>query len=103
MRDTIRILSIDGGGIRGIVPAIVLSAIENWTGQPVSKLFDLVAGTSTGGILALGLLKPGSDGRPAYSADDMAALYEREGRNDEAVTAMDQAYEVNPNIEPIQF
>jgi uncharacterized protein len=80
MRDTIRILSIDGGGIRGIVPAIVLAALENWTGQPVSNLFDLVAGTSTGGILALGLLKPGPEGRPAYSADDMAALYEREGR-----------------------
>lgn len=79
MRDTIRILSIDGGGIRGIVPAIVLSAIENWTGQPASKLFDLVAGTSTGGILALGLTKPGPDGKPAYTADDLAQLYEQQG------------------------
>ncbi|MBI2686716.1 MAG: patatin-like phospholipase family protein [Acidobacteria bacterium] len=79
MSKTIRILSIDGGGIRGILPAMLLASLERRTGQPVSQLFDLIAGTSTGGILALGLTRPGENGKPAFSAEDMAALYEREG------------------------
>jgi len=48
-------LSIDGGGIRGIIPALVLMEIEELTKKPIAKLFDLIAGASTGGILALGL------------------------------------------------
>ena len=50
-----RILTIDGGGIRGLLPALVLAAFETRAGRSVAKYFDLVAGTSTGGILALGL------------------------------------------------
>jgi patatin-like phospholipase/acyl hydrolase len=80
-KKTVRILSIDGGGIRGILPAMLLAWLERKTGQPVSQLFDIVAGTSTGGILALGLVRPNADGKPAYSAEEMAALYEREGEN----------------------
>jgi patatin-like phospholipase/acyl hydrolase len=74
-----KILSIDGGGIRGIIPALVLARIEQQTGKPASELFDLIAGTSTGGILALGLVKPGPTGIPEYSADQLAELYERQG------------------------
>ncbi len=75
------ILSIDGGGIRGVIPATVLVEIEQRTGTPVSRLFDLVAGTSTGGLLALGLCKPSPidpDG-PEFSALQMLELYDREG------------------------
>jgi uncharacterized protein len=52
-----RILSIDGGGIRGIFPAAVLADLESaiGPGNSIAGHFDLVAGTSTGGILALGL------------------------------------------------
>lgn len=52
-----RILSIDGGGIRGIFPAAVLAELEErfLGGNSVGGYFDLIAGTSTGGILALGL------------------------------------------------
>jgi uncharacterized protein len=52
-----RILSIDGGGIRGIFPAAVLAELErrHTGGGSIGACFDLVAGTSTGGILALGL------------------------------------------------
>ena len=50
-----RVLSIDGGGIRGIIPALVLAHLEQRTGKPCSELFDLMVGTSTGGMLALGL------------------------------------------------
>ena len=53
-----RILSIDGGGIRGLIPGIVLAAIEKSTQTPIARLFDVIAGTSTGGILACGLSAP---------------------------------------------
>jgi patatin-like phospholipase/acyl hydrolase len=76
----IKILSIDGGGIRGIIPATVLAEIENRTHKPIAKLFDLIAGTSTGGILAAGLTKPNHDGHPQYNAQDIVNLYEHEGK-----------------------
>lgn len=47
------ILAIDGGGIRGIIPARVMAYIEDKVRKPIHQLFDLVAGTSTGAILAL--------------------------------------------------
>jgi patatin-like phospholipase/acyl hydrolase len=50
-----RILTIDGGGIKGVMPAAFLAAVEESTGRPIIDYFDLVAGTSTGGIIALGL------------------------------------------------
>lgn len=78
-RERATILAIDGGGIRGIVPAMVLAEIEARTGRRVCELFDLVAGTSTGGILALGLTVPGEGGAPRWRATDLVDLYEREG------------------------
>jgi patatin-like phospholipase/acyl hydrolase len=50
-----RILSIDGGGLLGTLPASFLAAIEEQTKQPIGNFFDLIAGTSTGGIIAIGL------------------------------------------------
>jgi uncharacterized protein len=50
-----RILSIDGGGLRGIIPALVLAALERQTGRPTRDAFDFVAGTSTGAVLAAGV------------------------------------------------
>jgi uncharacterized protein len=50
-----RILSLDGGGIKGAFTASVLTSIEEEIKEPVGEYFDLIAGTSTGGILALGL------------------------------------------------
>ncbi len=73
------ILSIDGGGIRGVIPALVLAEIERRTNRRIADLFDLVAGTSTGGILAVGLTVPDGNGRPKYSAEDMVSLYEAHG------------------------
>jgi uncharacterized protein len=72
MADTLRILSIDGGGIRGLIPAIVLCELEERAGQPAAELFDLVAGTSTGGIIACALGK-------GLAADDIVPLYRDEG------------------------
>ena len=69
-----KVLAIDGGGIRGLIPALVLAEVERRTGQGVASLFDLVAGTSTGAILACALTRP--DPMPAARA---AELYEQEG------------------------
>src|SRR5688500_20096318 len=70
----VRVLAIDGGGIRGIIPALVLAELERRSGRPVFELFDLIAGTSTGGILACALCAP--DPLPA---EEVAAIYEEEG------------------------
>jgi len=79
--EVVKVLSIDGGGIRGLIPATVLSELEARTGKRAAELFDLVAGTSTGGILALGLAKPSAKDatRPQFAASDLAALYKTEG------------------------
>lgn len=71
---TFRILSIDGGGIKGIFPASVLTAFERdlCDGKPIGEYFDLITGTSTGGIIALGL----STGLPA---SELLRLYVQHG------------------------
>ena len=79
MNSLVKILSIDGGGIRGIIPAVVLAEIERRTNRPIASLFDLIAGTSTGGILALGLTVPKNHGGPLYSADQLVNLYQEDG------------------------
>jgi patatin-like phospholipase/acyl hydrolase len=79
MRKLVKILSIDGGGIRGIVPAMLLAEIERRTQRQIAKLFDLVAGTSTGGILALALTIPKNPRGPLYRAAEFAGMYAREG------------------------
>ena len=48
-----KILSIDGGGTRGVLPATMLARLEDETGQSIRDLFDVIAGTSTGGIIAI--------------------------------------------------
>ena len=72
------ILSIDGGGIRGIIPCTILAEIEKRTGQPIAKSFDLMAGTSTGGILTSGLSITGKNGEIANSAEKLLDLYKGE-------------------------
>jgi hypothetical protein len=67
-----RILSIDGGGIMGTQPASFLASLEEDLDRPIGEYFDLIAGTSTGGILAIGLAM----GIPAR---DLLDLYVRRG------------------------
>ena len=67
-----RILSLDGGGIRGVFPAAFLARLEEHLEQPIGRYFDLIAGTSTGGIIAIGL----GLGLPAR---DILKLYVEQG------------------------
>ncbi len=52
---TYKILSLDGGGIKGVFPAALLARLEEHLDEPIGRYFDLIVGTSTGGIIALGL------------------------------------------------
>jgi predicted acylesterase/phospholipase RssA len=67
-----KILSIDGGGIKGLFPASFLASIEDAMGDKVANYFDLIVGTSTGGIIALGL-------GFGLSAGEILSFYEQSG------------------------
>ncbi|XP_039145324.1 patatin-like protein 2 [Dioscorea cayenensis subsp. rotundata] len=77
----ITILSIDGGGIRGIIPAIILSFLESelqkLDGEDarIANYFDVIAGTSTGGLITSMLTTPNEDNRPLFSAKDVKCFY----------------------------
>ncbi|MBD2608151.1 patatin-like phospholipase family protein [Scytonema hofmannii FACHB-248] len=81
MPDVVKILSIDGGGIRGILPAKILQAMDSELKklQPkdIASAFDLIGGTSTGGIIALGLCAtPKIDNRTVrYTPSDLLSFY----------------------------
>src|ERR1700754_2691236 len=75
----VKVLCIDGGGIRGLIPALVLAEIERRTDRRIAEMVDFVAGTSTGGILACALTRPDPDGRPLFSAEELAGIYVEEG------------------------
>ncbi len=84
-----RILSLDGGGIRGIIPGQVLVALEKKLQKKdpakprLADWFDLIAGTSTGGILTCLYLCPDKNnpGRPKFSAEEAVDLYLQNGDN----------------------
>lgn len=80
-RRLIKILSIDGGGIRGIIPALILREIERKlkNKQHLSQCFDVMAGTSTGGIIVLLLNTPGPDRKPLYRTTDIVTFYKNFG------------------------
>lgn len=69
-----RILSLDGGGVRGAYSAAVLAEIESGTGKRIVEHFDLLAGTSTGGIIAIGL-------GLGLSAQQILAFYQTRGKD----------------------
>ncbi len=68
-----RILSLDGGGIRGVISTVILSEVEKMVGAPLNKYFDLIAGTSTGSILAAAIAK-------GLSSEKILQLYRNKGK-----------------------
>jgi patatin-like phospholipase/acyl hydrolase len=88
----VMILSIDGGGIRGLIPAMVLRELEGrlrdcTDGKPFSEVFDLIAGTSTGSLITMGLTLPKRYphrpnaylNEPAMSVGEITDFYLRRG------------------------
>jgi uncharacterized protein len=75
MSYTCKILAVDGGGIRGVVPAYVLQQLEAALGKPCYQCFDIIAGTSTGGLIALGLTTPVASGQQPRTATDILNIY----------------------------
>ncbi len=81
-----QILSIDGGGIRGVIPATIIAYIEQQLQHELGSkdvricdFFDLFAGTSTGGILAALYITPDKTGKPKYSANEVLDFYRELG------------------------
>ena len=86
MKTKTRILSIDGGGIKGIVPAVVLNHLEKYLKQlsnnPNARIidyFDLFSGASTGAIIIAGLLTSDNHNRPKFTAEEIIDLYIKNG------------------------
>lgn len=81
MAELKKILSIDGGGIRGIIPGQILVEIEREFGVEVATDFDMVAGTSTGGILACAFLleNPNQPHTPKFKSEEVVGLYFERG------------------------
>ncbi|KAG6399645.1 hypothetical protein SASPL_141126 [Salvia splendens] len=77
----ITILSIDGGGVRGIIPGVMLAYLESQLQEldgedaRIADYFDVIAGTSTGGLVTTMLTAPDANNRPLYSAKDIVPFY----------------------------
>ena len=78
----VTVLSIDGGGVRGIIPGTILGFLEEklqeFDERPDARLadyFDVIAGTSTGGLVTAMLTAPNKDGRPLFAAKDINDFY----------------------------
>ncbi|KAI3807236.1 hypothetical protein L1987_23161 [Smallanthus sonchifolius] len=77
----ITILSIDGGGVRGIISSVILDFLEtelqklDGKNARVADYFDVIAGTSTGGIVTAMLTTPNEEGRPLFAAKDVTEFY----------------------------
>ncbi|KAI3726273.1 hypothetical protein L1987_66070 [Smallanthus sonchifolius] len=74
-------LNIDGGGIRGIIPGVILQYLESLLQEldgdeaRLTDYFDVVSGTSTGGLITVMLTAPNENNRPLYAAKDIVQFY----------------------------
>nr|XP_043628568.1 patatin-like protein 2 [Erigeron canadensis] len=79
--DLITVLSIDGGGIRGLIPAIILEYLEtelqklDGENARIADYFDIISGTSTGGLITAMLASPNENNRPLFAARDIKEYY----------------------------
>ncbi|KAK1607450.1 hypothetical protein QYE76_031123 [Lolium multiflorum] len=79
---TVTVLSIDGGGVRGIIPGTILAFLEKKLQEideddtvRLADYFDVIAGTSTGGLVTAMITAPNAQGRPLFAAKDINSFY----------------------------
>jgi len=74
------VLVIDGGGVRGLIPARMLEEIEKKTGKPTSELFDMIVVTSAGALVGASLTVPSKEDptKPRYTASEVLQTFKRE-------------------------
>ena len=87
----INVLSLDGGGIRGLLELFWLKELEERVGKPCIEIFDLFVGTSTGGIIATGLAA-------GYTVEELLDIYIGSEREEIFSKAQREIDELNPNI-----
>ncbi|KAL6526168.1 hypothetical protein OROMI_029808 [Orobanche minor] len=81
----VTVLSMDGGGIRGIIQGTILGCLESKLQEVdgpnarIADYFDVIAGTSTGGLIATMITAPGNDSRPMYAANNITTFYLEHG------------------------
>uniref|UniRef100_A0ACD5WG26 Uncharacterized protein n=1 Tax=Avena sativa TaxID=4498 RepID=A0ACD5WG26_AVESA len=77
----VTVLSIDGGGVRGIIPGTIIAFLEDKLQEldghevRIADYFDVIAGTSTGGLVTAMLTAPNAQGRPLFAAKDINSFY----------------------------
>lgn len=69
---TVQILALDGGGLKGLFSAAVIESLEEQLGHSIARHFDIITGTSTGGLIALGL-------GLGKSGNDIVKFYQEDG------------------------
>lgn len=81
-QDKVRVLSLDGGGIKSLITLKVLAYIEKKTGKKTAEMFDYIAGTSSGGMLTLYLTMPSENDPkvPRYSANEIIEIFQYDSR-----------------------
>jgi uncharacterized protein len=75
------ILSLDGGGLRGLIPIQALKYLEEVSGKKTVDCFDLIAGTSTGALIACGLVTPDKTGGSKFTLQDIENTYFQRGKH----------------------
>jgi len=75
------VLIINGGGVRGIIPAKILQELTKISGKQIHELFDFIVGTSIGGIITTALTVKDSDGKAKYTTDDVVNIFLNESEN----------------------
>src|ERR1019366_4055900 len=76
-----RILSLKGGGLRGVGTIEILKQIEQLSGKHIYELFDLIAGTSTGGLITCACTINPNKTNPHFTLNDVMNFYIKNGKN----------------------
>lgn len=97
---TVRVLVVSGGGVDGIIPLTYLKYFEEHAKRPVSELFDLFVGTSTGSIIVSALNIPDASGHSFVSAAQLLEDYKTDGKKIMSSTFWRKIYTLNGLLGP---